>query len=159
MPDEPPPRFRPLLPPPWDALAPLIAESETEGFRFLLPLRADYDAGRVRFDGPGEALLGVYAGDELIAIGGLTIDPYVGDPRTGRVRRVYVRPAHRRRGVGGRLLAALEAAARPHFDVLLLRTDTAAAARFYERLGYAPLAPGGTATHRRVLRADAGRRV
>ena len=49
------------------------------------------------------------------------------------------------------LIAESEAEARPHFDVLLLRTDTAAAARFYERLGYAALPPGGRATHRRAL--------
>ena len=144
--------IRRLLPPPWDALAPLVAESEAEGFRLLRRLRDDYRAGQARFDGPGEVLLGLYDGAALVAVGGLTRDPYSAEPRLGRVRHVYVRRSHRRRGVGRRLMAALEAGAPAAFDALVLRTDTAAAARFYEALGYARLALPGSATHRRALR-------
>ncbi|HEV2735054.1 MAG TPA: hypothetical protein VGV85_09445 [Longimicrobiaceae bacterium] len=43
----------------------------------------------------------------------------------------------------------------PHFGVLLLRTDTPAAAPFYEALGFAPVA-SPYATHRRVLGGAAG---
>ena len=131
------------------ALEPLVTESAAEGFRFLRRLVAEYEAGRVCFDQPGERLLIVYADGELIALGGVTVDPYAGDPGTGRIRHVYVRRAFRRRGVGRQLIAALEAHARAHFTTLVLRTDTEAAARFYETLGYERLPPGGTATHRR----------
>jgi GNAT superfamily N-acetyltransferase len=45
----------------------------------------------------------------LAGIGGLTIDPVI--PAVLRMRRFYVRPAFRRRGVGRRLAAALLARA------------------------------------------------
>ncbi len=143
--------IHPLDPLPIRAIATLAEESMREGFRFVRRLLDEHASGQVRFDGPGEVLLGVFDGDELVAVGGVTRDPYGGDATVGRVRHVYVHPSHRRRGVGAGLIAALEAHARGHFTALVLRTDTEAAARFYEALGYAPLPPGGTATHRREL--------
>ena len=152
MPDSSPdPSIRVLDPLPAAAVNALAVESTREGFRFVRRLLDEHAAGEVRFDQPGEVLLGVYDGEELVAIGGVTRDPYGGDASVGRVRHVYVRPSHRRGGIGARLVAALEERARGHFAALVLRTDTEAAARFYEALGYVPLAPGGTATHRREL--------
>ncbi len=147
---------RSLLPPPWPELAPLVDESEREGFRFLARLRREFDDGTNRFDAPGEALLGCRRGAQLVAVGGLNRDPWSPEPRAGRLRHLYVRPASRRSGVGRILVDALMAAARPHFGVLLLRTDTAAAARFYEALGFAPVS-SPHATHRMVLAPCSGR--
>jgi GNAT superfamily N-acetyltransferase len=134
-------------------VGPLVAESVDEGFRFLTRLLGEWEAGTMRFDGPGEMLLGVYRGSDLVAVGGLTRDPFDGDDTVGRLRRVYVSAAVRRQGLGRRLVAALEDRAIGRYRSLVLRTDTVAAARFYESLGYVPLPPGGTATHRRVLAA------
>jgi GNAT superfamily N-acetyltransferase len=145
------PVVRTLLPPPWPKIEPLIRESEREGFRFLARLRRDFEAGSTRFDRRGEVLLGVESGPDLVAVGGLTLDPYATEPRVGRLRHLYVSPTHRRRGVGRLLVAALVEAARPHFDVLTLRTDTQAAARFYQALGFAP-AESEHHTHRLALR-------
>jgi GNAT superfamily N-acetyltransferase len=133
------------------ALAPLVAASAGEGFRFLERLCREWMAGEARFDGPGEVLLGAYRGPALVAVGGVTRDPYGGDPDVGRLRHLYVAPEARRQGTGASLVRALEDAARPHFRALVLRTDTAQAARFYEALGYQRLPTGGTATHRREL--------
>lgn len=144
-------QIRPLDPLPIDTLKPLVDEGTAEGFRFLRRLVDEHASGQVRFDGAGEALLGAFDGDALVAVGGVTRDPYGGDDGVGRIRHVYVRAAHRRRGVGERLMAALEAHARGHFAALVLRTDTEAAGRFYAALGYRALAAGGTATHRREL--------
>jgi GNAT superfamily N-acetyltransferase len=146
-----PPDIRVLDPFPAAAVEALAQESTREGFRFVRRLVDEHASGQVRFDGPGEVLLGVFAGAELVAVGGVTRDPYGGEANVGRVRHVYVRPDRRRRGVGERLLAALEAHARGHFTALVLRTDTTAAAGFYAALGYRALPPGGTATHRREL--------
>jgi ribosomal protein S18 acetylase RimI-like enzyme len=44
--------------------------------------------------------------------------------------------AHRRRGVGGRLVASVIEAARGRFDHLRLRTHNPEAAALYERLGF-----------------------
>lgn len=143
--------IRILDPFPAAAVEALVRESTREGFRFARRLVEERASGRVGFDAPGEVLLGVFAGAELVAVGGVTRDPYGGEAGVGRVRHVYVRPVHRRRGVGQALVAELEARARGHFTALVLRTDTEAAAQFYTALGYRPLAPGGTATHRRDL--------
>jgi GNAT superfamily N-acetyltransferase len=136
---------------PTGALAPLLAESTAEGFRFIERLAREWQQGKARFDRPGEILLAAYDGESLVAIGGLTHDPYSDEPKLGRLRHIYVRPDSRRRGIGRRLVQTLEQAAQQTYRALVLRTDTPTAARFYETLGYTPLPPGGTATHRRLL--------
>lgn len=149
--------IQPLAAPASVLLAPLVGASEAEGFGFLRRLVREWDVGAGRFDGPGEILLGVVDGPALVAVGGLTPDPYSAETGLGRLRHIYVRPDMRRTGVGRLLVEALEARARPHFLALALRTDTESAARFYEALGYRRLPPGGTATHRRDLPTGAGR--
>jgi GNAT superfamily N-acetyltransferase len=61
----------------------------------------------------------------------------------GEVKRMYVRPGWRNRGVGALLLGALEAAAGAR-GLRHLRLDTgprqASAQRLYERSGYHPIA-------------------
>src|SRR5689334_14232046 len=131
-------------------LAPLVNASTMEGFRFVTRLAAEW-AGGVRYDGPGELLLGGYDDMRLVAVGGLTPDPYSADPAIGRLRRIYVLPVARRQGVGRALVRALEAEAARWYRELVLRTDTDAAARFYEALGYASRADVGSATHGRLL--------
>jgi GNAT superfamily N-acetyltransferase len=143
--------LRRILEPTPATLAPLLAASAAEGFRFVARLADELSSGALRYAEPGELLLGAHDGDRLVAVGGLTPDPYESAPGVGRLRRVYVLPTWRGRGVGTRLVRALEDAAGDHYRVLVLRTDTAAAARFYEALGYAPLRAGGTATHYRPL--------
>src|ERR1700686_1980299 len=88
---------------PVDALAPLLAESTAEGFRFVERLSREWEEGRSRFDKPGELLLAAYDRETLVAIGGLTPDPYSEEPGLGRLRHVYVRADSRRRGIGRRL--------------------------------------------------------
>jgi GNAT superfamily N-acetyltransferase len=131
--------------------APLHTASTAEGFRFLSRLVAEWDAGAVRFDGAGERLLGGYDRGQLVAVGGLTRDPFSIVAGIGRLRRVYVLPNARKRGIGAQLVRALEWAAVGYFTELVLRTDTPTAARFYEALGYIPLPSGSTATHRRLV--------
>lgn len=144
-----------LAPPDWREVEPLIAESQREGFRFLARLRAEHASGAARFDGPGEALLGVHVDGEMVAVGGVSADPYEAGDRVGRIRHVFVSRGHRRHGVGRMLLAALVDAARPHYDVLTLRTDTAAAARFYEALGFTPVPDHPHHTHRLAVAGGA----
>jgi ribosomal protein S18 acetylase RimI-like enzyme len=129
----------------------LVEASVREGFRFLTRLREEYASGANRFDGEGEALLGVFRGGEMVAVGGLNRDPYGGDPRAGRVRHVYVLPSARRTGVGRTVMRELIGRAGAWFDVLVLRTDTVEAARFYEAIGFRPEREIEGATHRLIL--------
>src|SRR4051812_2163930 len=83
-----------------DSLAELVAESERSDFRFVRKLMDDWISGINRFDKPGEALFTVTVDSRVVAVGGLNQDRYVGVPGIGRVRRLYVLEAFRRRGVG-----------------------------------------------------------
>lgn len=133
------------------ALNELAALSEAEGFRFVRRFLADLAATRVRLDGRCEFFLGTTARDQLVGIGGVTPDPYVQKADVGRLRHLYVRPDMRRTGIGRTLVAHLEARAEPCYALLRLRTDTTAAARFYQQLGYESVATA-TATHQRAIR-------
>jgi len=124
-----------VLPP--DILV-LEAEAVAEGFRFLTRLVADWKNGSNRFDQPGECLLGVLRDGQLIAIGGLSYDPYAG-PDIGRLRRVYVVRAARGQNVGKALVQQLLAYAAQRFGVVRLSTDTPEGAAFYLRCGFQPI--------------------
>ena len=130
--------------------------AEDEGFRFVRRFVDDIAAGSVQLDSPTEFFLAVVEHDRLIAFGGVTPDPYIGDRDAGRVRRVYVRSGHRNQGIGEQLIRALEQRARAAgYTHLRLRTDTSAAARFYERLGYIATTDN-SATHYRTLTTPNG---
>jgi GNAT superfamily N-acetyltransferase len=118
------------------AFALLIAESERAGFRFVRRLADEWADGVNRFDKPGEALFAAWVGGQLVGVCGLNVDPYVGDDRVGRVRRLYVLAEYRGLGIGSRLVDAVVRAARGRFLSLRLRTESPAAAAFYERLGF-----------------------
>jgi GNAT superfamily N-acetyltransferase len=114
----------------------LAAEAEAEGFRFLTRFLNDLANHRVSLADGREFFLAAVEQDHLVGVGGVTPDPYVDDPTTGRLRHLYVSPDVRRRGVGRALVRSLEARALPTYRRLRLRTDTTLAARFYAQLGY-----------------------
>jgi GNAT superfamily N-acetyltransferase len=128
----------------------LAVLAEAEGFQFVRRFADELSERSIALDAPCEFFLATLADDRVIAIGGVTADPYVGDPHVGRLRHLYVRPDARGAGVGRELVARLEIRARDCYDVLRLRTDAAGAAAFYECLGYSPM-QAASATHSRVL--------
>jgi GNAT superfamily N-acetyltransferase len=140
-----------LLELPRDPLATLVAESEREGWRFLRRLADEWTAGSNRFRQHGEALLAACVGGQLVGVCGLNVDPYAGNPRVGRVRRLYVHASYRRRGIGRQLVEAVIRSATGVFDSLRLRTENPEAARFYEALGFRPCAGVADCTHIRAL--------
>ncbi len=135
---------------PLDAIAPLIAESESEDFRFLTRLRDDWLSGENRFDAPGEALFIARVGNRVVGVCGLNRDPYADSDRIGRVRRLYVAKDQRRAGVARALLARVIAAANDGFLTLHVRTSNPEAQQFYEACGFRPNAGSGH-THLLVL--------
>jgi GNAT superfamily N-acetyltransferase len=135
---------------PQESFTSLLEASWQEELFLLTRLREEWKAGVNRFDDPGEVLYGAFLGDRLAGVGGLNVDPYVCDVRIGRVRRLYVAPDLRRRGIGRRLVEAIIHAARGLFDELRLRTDSTPAARFYEALGFTPHI-ADACTHRLIL--------
>jgi GNAT superfamily N-acetyltransferase len=70
---------------------------------------------------PEGTMLIVWAGDQPAGCGGFVRH----DRRSAEVKRLFVRPAYRRRGIARRLLTALaEEAVHLHYDKLVLETGT-----------------------------------
>ena len=130
--------------------APLISESEAEGFAFLARLRDEWLSGENRFKRTGEALFIVEVEKKIVGLCGLNIDPFTENPMIGRVRRLYVSKAHRRQGIARALVNEAIEAASTHFSTLHLRTDNPAACLFYESLGFIPVKES-LCTHRMTL--------
>jgi ribosomal protein S18 acetylase RimI-like enzyme len=114
----------------------LLTESEQEGLRLVRRLVDEWTTSSNRFDRPGEALFAARAGERLVGVCGLNVDPYAVQPEVGRLRHLYVLSAYRRLGVGRLLVEAVLEAARGRFGLLRLRTTNPAAARLYESLGF-----------------------
>lgn len=123
----------------------LEKEAVAEGFKFLTRLTSEWHSGSNRFDAPGECLISAYQGQQLVGIGGLSVDPFT-PAQTGRLRRIYVSPASRGQQVGKRLVSALLAHAALHFESVRLYTDTAEGSTFYLRCGFT-LTEDAHATH------------
>jgi GNAT superfamily N-acetyltransferase len=125
----------------------LLAESEASGYRFVRRLVDEWERGVNRFSRPGEALFSAESGGQVVGVCGLNVDPYLDDPRVGRVRNVYVLAACRGRGIGRRLVGRAISTARGHFDRLRLRGEETGPARLYESLGFRACAGIPSCTH------------
>jgi GNAT superfamily N-acetyltransferase len=132
-----PARVERVQPATLDCLTPLVADGERHGVRFVRRLADEWATGANRFDRPGEGLFMAWIEQDVVGVGGLNIDPYAMTREVGRVRHLYVLAAHRRAGIGERLVRAIVDAASGRFEILRLRTSNPEAARLYERLGFA----------------------
>ena len=119
-----------------EAFQALIAEGAAADGRFLQRLAYEWQAGVMRFDGPGEVLLGAFADSQLGGVGGISHDPYAPADGLGRVRHVYVKKALRGAGIGRALMEQLVQHSRQHFTALRLSTETPEAVRLYENFGF-----------------------
>ena len=127
--------------------AEMLAESEAAGYGFLRRVVDEWESGANRFSRPGEALLVAEMRGRWVGVCGLSIDPYLDDPRVGRVRNVYILAHCRRNGVGRRLVVEAIVRARGHFDRLRLRGEEEGPARLYESLGFRPCPDIPDCTH------------
>jgi GNAT superfamily N-acetyltransferase len=122
---------REVLPPGVEALR---GDARAEGHRFVDRLAEEWAAGVNRFDRPGEVLLWAELDGACVGVGGITVDPAVSGAL--RMRRFYVRPAHRRTGIGKLLAEALIAPAIARGSAVTVNAGTAEAARFWEAVGF-----------------------
>lgn len=122
--------------------APLLAASEAEGWHMLRRLMDEWRSGANRYAQPGESLWAwIDAQGQVIAVGGLNVEPAPGRPGTGRMRRFYVHPAWRHHGLAQRLVAAVLASAQGHFSRLHVNCEGDESAQFWTRCGFAPVQP------------------
>ncbi|NKM25959.1 GNAT family N-acetyltransferase [Rhizobium laguerreae] len=138
-------RIRDRLP---QEIADLESEARREGYRHVARLIDEWSTGAVRFDRDGERLLGAYADDALVGIGGITVDPVMSGAL--RMRRFYIRPAMRGRGIGRMLALALLDHARSFCTVVTVHAGNDTAAKFWESLGFQPYGRDGH-THQLAL--------
>ena len=138
-------------------LADLVAESEALQMRLVRRLVDEWTSGANRFDRLGEALFAAEIEGKVVGVCGLNVDCYTTEPRTGRVRHLYVLMNHRGQGIGSRLVEAVVAAARGNFDRLRLRTDNPQAAAFYAHFGFQPTLGDPNCTHVLDLTVDSER--
>ena len=124
----------------------LQAEARTEEYNFIDKLVEEWESAKNRFDASGEILCGHLDRGLLVAVGGLNRDPFASRAEVGRIRRVYVRPGWRYRGIGRALVTTLVVEARKNFNCVRLRAENPVAARLYESLGFEPSA-SPDATH------------
>ena len=124
----------------------LRVESTIDGFRFVDKLVIEWLSAANRFDAPGEALIGAFQNERLVAVCGLNIDPYAGDNAVGRLRHLYVLKSARRHGIASAMVGHLLRVAEISFASVRLFTDTKQAAMFYEAIGFSQT-ESRTATH------------
>ena len=96
------------------------------------------------YEAPAGQLLLAYVGGALAGCGGLRALPDVDYANACEMKRLYVRPAFRRFGLGRQLAEALlDEARRAGYSVMLLDTldDMESARELYTTLGFVEIAP------------------
>jgi GNAT superfamily N-acetyltransferase len=126
-------RFRDRLP---QEIADLESEARQEGYLHITRLIDEWSTGDNRFQRDGERLLGAYVDDALAGIGSMTVETAMSGVL--RMRRFYVRPATRGRGIGRILALALLDHARSFCTVVTVHAGNDGAAKFWESLGFQP---------------------
>ncbi|MCH7343503.1 GNAT family N-acetyltransferase [Pelomonas sp. CA6] len=134
------------------AWAPLLAAAEAEGRRMVRRLLDEWRSAANRYDRPGESLWAwMDAQGQVVAVGGLNQEPAPGRRGTARMRRFYVHPQWRGRGLARRLVGAVLASAQGHFDRLHVNCESAESATFWSRCGFAAVEGDARYTHCRLL--------
>lgn len=130
-----------------DGLLGLAEEAEREGIRVLSAVVGQWVDGTLRFDAPGEAILAATSVDGVVGIGALSVCPHVAGAL--RVRRFYVAPSWRRRGVARALATELIANGFGRVDTITCNAQASLAAPpFWESMGFVPVDTAGI-THLR----------
>lgn len=117
----------------------ILRESLAEGHNMIRRLLSDFRSGVNRFNAPGEILYAHFSGQVPIAVCGLNRETDPRFPRSGRIRRLYVVPRFRRKGLARTLVDELIQHAVLHFDTLTVNVGKAEAREFYEGLGFVPV--------------------
>lgn len=133
----------------------LLAESKSQGYRFIQKLIEEYESGENQFNKHGESLYIANIDGSVVGIGGLNIDPYLGRDDIGRVRHLFVRQDYRGRKVGTSLIEVIIEEAKKHFALLTLYTNNPAADQLYRKSGFEYTVQLHKASHVMKMRHEA----
>jgi len=100
---------------------------------------ADFKAGTNRFDLPSEVLLAHVRDGAVLAVCGLNREQEITFGKGGRIRRLYVLPAHRGEGLARSLVEAIASFACHYHEVLTVNAGPSPAHAFYEHIGFEPV--------------------
>lgn len=121
--------------------ASLAVAAEGEGFAHMRRVIDEWTEGTNRFDKAGEKLLCVYDEGLLVAVGGINHEFSRADWL--RMRRFYVLPQHRGKGVARLLATQLIEHARNHTTTITVHAGVHAsderAGLFWQAMGFRPL--------------------
>ena len=124
----------------------LRREADAEGIRIVSTVIGGWVDGAQRYDQPGESLLVAQCDGVVVAVGGLAWCPNVAGAL--RVRRFYVSPASRRKGIARELAQRLIDDSAVHASVVTCNAQASGAAPpFWESLGFQRVDTTGI-THR-----------
>jgi GNAT superfamily N-acetyltransferase len=129
------------------SLESLAKEAQSEGYGFVQKTIDEWKNGINDFSKQGETLFGIFLSNLCIGIGGLNVDPYIDDPRTGRIRHMYISQKHRNKGFAKLLMKKIMKIAINHFKKIRLLTTNPMAASLYESLGFAKTTSGVNVSH------------
>ncbi len=124
----------------WDEI---LSASQAEGHNMINRLLNDFRAGTNRFDVPGEILCAHLSGNTVVAVAGLNHEKDTTFGKAARVRRLYVVPRCRGKGLARSLIEELILFASPRFDTLTVNVGKLEAQGFYEHLGFKPVEHSG----------------
>ena len=130
-----------------DSLESLASEAQSEGYGFVQKTIDEWKNDVNNFSKQGEILFGIFISNICIGIGGLNVDPYIDDPRTGRIRHLYISQQHRNQGFAKLLMKKIMNVAINHFDKLRLLTTNPMAASLYESFGFVKTTSGVNVSH------------
>ena len=117
----------------------LLDASLTEGVRNLARLGEDWRSGLERFDRNGSALFAAFQGELLIGIAGTSREQNYSSPAM-RMRRLFVRPDWRRKGVARLLAQRCMSRGLAFANTLTCNARASpAAGPFWESMGFRPV--------------------
>ena len=118
------------------SLQKMVEESKQSGEGIVGRTVDEWISGKNKFSKEGEKFWGLMVDNEIIGIGGLNQDPYLNDPKVGRVRHVFIMKKYRGQGLSIVLMNLILDLAKKHYTTLRLATNNPIAASLYESLGF-----------------------
>jgi GNAT superfamily N-acetyltransferase len=132
----------------------ILGASQAEGCNMVHRLLTEFHTGANRFDAPGQALFVHLHGSAVVGVAGLNVEPETCFGPAGRIRRLYIVPGCRHRGLASSLIQEIASLAAGLYEVLTVNVGGLSARGFYERLGFVPVDHPRITHTRKVAQSD-----